>query len=441
MYFHTPVYSDGRKLPADVVSIFRGLEADANFTYRIRTARQRIASGNASPATVAFMAAAADDDPEPEPVARVAPSLRLDLLRPQPAPHIPLASFNAAAVGDRLAPERRWVVEGWLPIGRVTLLYADGGIGKTTAAQHLMTACATGLPWFGMEVMPCRSVALFCEDDLGEVHYRQDKINAALGLSMDDLGPTDWMAGIGSDNALMTFDRAGVGSTTERFAELRERSIAAGARLVVIDASAGTFGGSEIDRPQVSKFVGQVLTRLALDIDGAVLLLAHPSKSGMAAGGSKDSGSTAWSNSARSRWSFTRPVIDGVEIQDERVLALEKANWSQKGSSVKVRWQDGVFVPVAHPGGAADGLIQQSAEQVFLDLLAACEAVGLPVSASPSAGNCAAKVFARRPDARGLNQRQFNTAMHALLASEKIHLVSYGSASRGTLKLAIKVAS
>jgi len=49
---------------------------------------------------------------------------------------------------------------------RATALYGPPGDGKTLLGQMLATACAIDALWLGMRVLPCRSLLLFCEDDL-----------------------------------------------------------------------------------------------------------------------------------------------------------------------------------------------------------------------------------------------------------------------------------
>jgi RecA-family ATPase len=68
-------------------------------------------------------------------------------------------------------------------------------------------------------------------------------------------------------------------------------------RLVLLDALADVFGGEEIARTQARQFIG-LLRGLAIDHSLAVVLIAHPSLTGMASGAGT-SGSTAWSNSVR----------------------------------------------------------------------------------------------------------------------------------------------
>jgi RecA-family ATPase len=221
-----------------------------------------------------------------------------------------------------VVPERQWIVQDWLPCGHVTLNYGDGGTGKTLLAQQLMTSCATGAPWCGLEVRQCRVFGLFAEDDPDELHRRQAAICDAYGISFDDLGNMRWRSGVGADNLLVTFDADGRAQPTELFDEIKTRAKDFGSELVVIDTAADTFGGNENDRSEVRQYIGRMLNDLAQHIGGAVLLNAHPSRSGMSATGDLDGGSTAWSNSARSRWSLSRPKGDDEQPgdADERLL-------------------------------------------------------------------------------------------------------------------------
>ena len=45
---------------------------------------------------------------------------------------------------DFTEEEATWLVPGWLPEGQITLLAADGGIGKTTLWVHLIAAMSSG---------------------------------------------------------------------------------------------------------------------------------------------------------------------------------------------------------------------------------------------------------------------------------------------------------
>jgi AAA domain/Domain of unknown function (DUF6371) len=132
--------------------------------------------------------------------------VRARLPSPGGSPAVRLPIYNAAEDDDSPVEPPQWIVHNWLPVGRVTLFYADGGVGKTTVSQQLLTACQSGRQWLGMCAKRCQTVAMLCEDEKKEIRYRQSKINALMGTSRHDLGATYWMAGIGEDNTLATFD-------------------------------------------------------------------------------------------------------------------------------------------------------------------------------------------------------------------------------------------
>ena len=326
-------------------------------------------------------------------------------------------------------PERRWIVRDWLPDGHVTLDYGDGGVGKTLLAQQLMTSCATGRAWCGLAVEQCRAVGLFCEDDEAELHRRQDAICLAYGLGFSDLADMRWASGIGADNLLVIFDLGGRARPTRRFAVLKEAALDFRARLVVIDTAADVYGGNENDRSQVRQFIGTVLNGLAQAIGGAVLLNAHPSRAGLSANGDMDGGSTSWSNSARSRWSLARPVAENGDTPDAnaRLLTRRKANYATTGDTIALRWQRGVLVPAREDGTWLDVTTSAAkCDDVFLQLLARCDAVNMPVQQSKHASNYAPAIFAKRPDREGFTKRDFEQAMNRLLAGGRLKLTNYG---------------
>ncbi len=234
---------------------------------------------------------------------------------------------------------------------------------------------------------------------------------------------------VGQDNLLVTFDGDGRARLTERFSELTKAAKEFGAELVVLDTAADLFGGNENDRSQVRQFIGYALGNLAKAIGCAVLLNAHPSRSGMSATGDMDGGSTGWSNTARSRWSLTRPQVDGEEAApdtDERLLTRRKANYAARGTDIKLRWSNGILAP---DKPASSGFARLSdaihAEQVFLALLDRLVVAGVHLSHSRNAGNFAPKIMVKRPDRDGLSARDLEGAMHRLFEQNRIAVREY----------------
>jgi RecA-family ATPase len=213
---------------------------------------------------------------------------------------------------------------------------------------------------------------------------------------------------------------------TPRFTQLREQALDTKSRLVVIDTAATCFGGNENDRSQVTQFVGTALTHLAQDIDGSVLLNAHPSLSGIASGDGR-SGSTAWNNSCRSRWSLNRPEdAEGKPILDssERILTRRKANAASTGDAITMEWRDGVFlVPEKYTAGS--GSRKDQAEAAFLAAMKVKRNQGLHVSANSRAGNYAPQVLKRTPQATDFNIKELTEAMNNMLSRGRLRTGVY----------------
>ncbi|HWX46888.1 MAG TPA: AAA family ATPase [Roseomonas sp.] len=238
-------------------------------------------------------------------------------------------------------PARRWTVEDWIPRGVVTGLYGDGGLGKSLLAQQLCTSVALSLPWLGLNVTPGVALGIFCEDSEEELQRRQWAINAHLGASPGDLGKLRYLARLGRENALMTFDGSDVGSLTPFADEVDNLCASLKPCLLVLDTIADIYPANENDRGKVRQFVQSALGGFARRHDCAVLVLGHPSVSGMQ-NGSGQSGSTAWNNTMRSRIYLVRPEDEDAE-PNARILSRKKANYAARDAELKLTWRNGVI--------------------------------------------------------------------------------------------------
>lgn len=342
------------------------------------------------------------------------------------APPETLAVIDPTTLQALPIPERRWIVHDWLGCGFATALYGNGGVGKTLLAQTLMTSAAIGRPWLGQITRPCRSLGLFCEDDAAELHRRQERINTAAGCDFSDLESMRWISGAGHDNAFVGFDQRGNMQIFPRFYEIQRAAKTHGAELVVLDNAADLFAGNENDRGQVRRFIN-LLAGLALDLGAACLLLAHPSRTGLASG-ALDGGSTAWHNSVRSRWTLA-PEAEAEDggVPGGLVLARPKSNYAARAdATIRLQWSDrGTLEPAARAGASTASGPRPDAEAVFLHLLDRTWAARIPLSESPNAGTFAPKVFAKRPDREGYGRREFDAAMHGLFAENVLTVISY----------------
>lgn len=325
-------------------------------------------------------------------------------------------------------PPREWHVAGLIPAGTVTLLSGDGGTGKSLIALQLGVATAAGAPWLGREVRQGRALYLSAEDDRDELHRRLDTVSAAEGIPLADLDALRYESLAGEDALLATLGKGGNLEPTDLCQRLDRTLGSLRPALLVADTLADLFPGNENDRAQARQFVS-LLRHLAIEHGCAVLLLSHPSLTGLSSG-TGSSGSTAWSNSVRSRLYLSRVVQDGYEADtDARVLSTKKSNYGAAGSEIALRWRGGVFV-ADEPEGALDRLSSSAkAERVFLRLLDEFTAQGRFVSASPS-NVYAPTVFASHPNAEGVTTRAMRAAMESLFHRGEIRVAEHGRGAK-----------
>jgi RecA-family ATPase len=310
-------------------------------------------------------------------------------------------------------PPRRWTVEDYIPDRNVTSINGDGGLGKTLLGLQLLASTYLGAPWLGLPTGQGNALGVFCEDEDDELHRRMVDIAAHLECELRDLDGVHLVPRVGENNVLVEFDRSDRAKPTPFYESLTSAAVASGSRIVVLDSLHDLFGGNEISRPQARQFIGY-LRRLALAIDGAVILTAHPSVAGINSG-TGTSGSTAWHNAVRSRLYLTRPD-DETADDDLRTLKTMKQNYGARREGIDLRWANGVLVPT----GAMAGDPFREAHAAFLDCLGKVEAEGRYVSATKNSAAYAPTVFHSMAQSRRLGRARLAKAMEELFAEGKI---------------------
>lgn len=343
--------------------------------------------------------------------------------------------YSAASLKGKAVAPREWLVPGLVPQKTVTLFSGDGGTGKSLLALQLAVAVSAARPWIGMDVSEGSVIYMSAEDDDDELHRRVDDILRADGRNYDDIAGLT-LRSLAGEDALLAIESQVSLTATGLFQELDRQAADEAPALIVIDTLADVYPANENDRAKVRQFIG-ILRGLALKRDCAVLLLGHPSLTGLASG-TGSSGSTAWNNSVRSRLYLSRITDNGFEMDpDRRVMTTMKANYGRVGGETHMKWAGGVFVAEQAAQGL-DAMAQGvKSQRVFMNLLALFASQGRKVNHAGGT-TYAPKLFADHPDNEGMTRRAFKSAMEGLLAAEKIVIETEGPPSKQRSFLAIK---
>ena len=283
---------------------------------------------------------------------------------------------------------RKWLVKAWLPAGRVALLTGPGGVGKSRLVLQLAAGIASG----GHDQEDAWIEAPSNAMDLGAGVGRQG--SPVVYASWEDEPEETWrrLSAISSQTAapwvtperLTEFhvaDMAGHGpvwapssgrhisalaTITEAGQELRRLCEEKEARLLVLDPLAAAYAGDENARGLVRAFVSD-WDAWGRDTQCAVLLVAHPPKSG-----DNYAGSTDWQGAVRNMWTLNKsqrgqkPRGSGKSDDNrpfEWRLSCEKSNYGPKPEPLHLDWDadgeslrwkvTGPWETAATPAGAA----------------------------------------------------------------------------------------
>lgn len=287
-------------------------------------------------------------------------------------------------------PPVPFVIPGWLPAGVVTLFAAHGGAGKSFVSLYIAIHLALGRHPFqpGQRLQRQRVLFYSAEDGMPHLQSRLRRYLNHMGVDTADL--EGWLLlldATATENVLFRADKRGAASTP-RYAWLANEVRTFGADLMIFDNASDALDANENDRAAVRQFMS-ALRNLA----PTVLLLAHvDAASSMARPGESKgySGSTAWHNSARSRWLLSRDSGGGLILQQPKV------NYARAGAEVLLRWDDAheVFTVAGSFDQAPGG---EAYRAILLNLFAGALAEGVIVSPHANANNNLFRSICCRP--------------------------------------------
>lgn len=245
---------------------------------------------------------------------------------------------------DTAPPPRRWLLkhgnEGALPMGKVGMLVAGGGNGKTMALVQLALAVALGKQWLDTFEVPDegqgRVLIALGEEDAEEVQRRFYRAAEAMGLTHEERSRA---AGLivalplaGKPVALTAKNDAGNIAETEALDWLRRHLQNETWSLVILDPLS-RFAGDDTERDNAAATrLVQAIETLVKGGDGPTVLLAHhSSKSSLSEGTANARGSSALTDGCR--W-----VAAMNKAGEGAILSLSKTNYSKPWPDVFLSW-------------------------------------------------------------------------------------------------------
>jgi RecA-family ATPase len=354
----------------------------------------------------------------------------------------PLLWLDMSTWDDEPRPEREWAILNRVPLKQAGLFSGEGGAGKSIIEMMKDVAHVTAKDWLGSLPEPGPAWYLGAEDDEKEIHIRFYDIARHYGVTFKELidGGLKVLCLLGQDATLCAATgKSGKVEVTALYRQLYEQAADTKPKNISVDTLSRAFAGSELDRVQVYAFAMH-MQALAMVANGSVTVLSHPSLSGIASG-SGISGSTAWHGAFRFRQYLKGVRPDGGEQPDGdlRELEFKKNQYGPTGETIVLRYQRGLFLPVAGVSSLDRAAQEQTAEHVFLDLLKHFTAANRSLSDKPSS-IYAPTLFARENEAKkaALNSKLLEGAMRRLFADKKIWNEPCGRPSRPRFRIAIK---
>jgi RecA-family ATPase len=346
---------------------------------------------------------------------------------PPPLPWLSMASWDL----EPPAPIE-YVVRDRIPARQVCLFTGHGASGKSTIALNLCCATVLGKDWLKSmpEFGPCMFID--AEDDEQVLHHRLYAntlhYQTTFAQLIDDGLHILPMAG--KDCVMATVDRNGLVTPRPFYKQVLDAARNIKPKITVLASLANMFTGSENDRSQAQQFVS-LLTEIAIVSGGAVILIAHPSLTGISTN-TGISGSTAWFNSVRAQI-YLRTVTDKDDEQpdtDLRVLEFKKNQYGKIEDTQTLSWRSGMFLPI---GAASVEKIarENRINELFVTLLKRFSSTHRPVSPSPRSGTYAPALFATEDEATALkaNRKELEAAMRRLLATGAVLIKNFGRPS------------
>lgn len=287
-----------------------------------------------------------------------------------PAPWVERVVSCADDWFTQAPPRREWLLRdaragdaGVLPRGKVGLLIAEGGAGKTMVLVQLAVSVASHEPtsWLGCYAVPDqgRVLLILGEEDAEEAQRRLYNARRAMGAPVPEPGSIVVVPLAGLPCAMIESDERGNPIDAPFLGWLRSYLKEHGPFALVIVGPLSRFAGldAETDNAAATRFV-QALESMATET-GATVLCDHHTNKGARGNGAAVSGASSRGSSAITdgvRW-VASLAAERVEMPDGTsaeivTFSIVKSNYARKGDPVTLRRDEdngGALIPLTAP--------------------------------------------------------------------------------------------
>ena len=261
-----------------------------------------------------------------------------DAVEPKPArAKKPQATSEAIVVrlSDVQEQQVEWLWPNRIPLGKLTLLAGDPGLGKSFVTVDIAARVSTGTGWpdcFELR-QPVGSVILFnCEDDIA------DTVLPRLNRAGGDPSKVIALQGVTITDA-ETGQRRQRGFSLDvdlpKLIEVLE--VNRDVRLVVIDPVSAYCGATDSHKNADIRAMLAPMADMASKYRVAVVMVTHLSKGSGGKAVYRAMGSLAFAAAARAVWHVAKDHDD----DKRRLILLAKINISEEATGLAYRLQDG----------------------------------------------------------------------------------------------------
>ncbi len=258
-------------------------------------------------------------------------------------------------------PKRVWLLRdlrrptnpGFLPMGKVGQLIAEGGAGKTMALIQLAVAVSTGDDWLSTFriVTPGKVLLFLGEEDAAEARRRSYDARRAANASVPSHGSIVVLPLAGVPCSLIAKGEFGELCETEFLLWAQSWAAANGPWALIIFDPLSRFAGldAETDNAAATRFI-QALEGVATRTGATVLVAHHTNKAARKNGASVDAASGRGSSALVDgvRWQISlaseRPALRSEEsletLREVVTLTHTKTNYSRKAEPLLLRRAD-----------------------------------------------------------------------------------------------------